>query len=148
MGASGKPKLSAVDSPSARPSRTGLNNQAASVHRHHTPSISKQAPQPTKAVLPSKKPCIACKSCGCISKISELAAPSTTPTTTPASSRRSVCCTPRASTKVKNTAPVAPAKAAPVKPSWASHSSEAGDTPKSVSATHTPSDAPAALPSK
>ena len=94
------------------------------------------------------KACIACKDSGTSSVISEANAPSTTPTITPASSRRRVCCTPRASSSVSSTAATAPAKAAPVRPRRCSHSVANGLTPNSASTTATPRVAPEALPSR
>ena len=105
---------------------------------------------------------MACSESGDTSKISEVHAPSTTPTTTPASSRRSVCCTPRANASVSSTANTAPAKAAPVSPRRTSQWLEYTDTamaalapptmpappPISASTVATPSDAPEALPSR
>ena len=65
-----------------------------------------------------------------------------------ASSRRSVCCTPLASSSVSSTAATAPTKAAPVSPMRANALVASGDTPNSIIASATPSDAPDALPSR
>ena len=135
-------------SPRARPSSTWLIIQAASALAASTAAITAQAAQPTNAVLPSMNDCMACMMSGVSSKISDVVAPSTTPTTTPASSRRSVCCTPLASSKVSSTAATAPMKAAPVSPMRANALVASGDTPNSIIASATPSDAPEALPSK
>ena len=75
-------------------------------------------------------------------------APSTTPTITPASSSRSVCCAPRASASVSSTAATAPRKAAPVRPSRTTHCVACAEKPKKVSARATPRPAPEALPSR
>ncbi|MNX33663.1 hypothetical protein D3C86_638930 [compost metagenome] len=77
-----------------------------------------------------------------------LAAPSTTPTITPASSSRRVCCTPRASVSVSSTAATAPTKAAPVSPRRITHCVLVTEPPNSISASATASDAPEALPSR
>ena len=98
------------------------------------------------------------------SSTSEVTAPSTTPTMTPASNRRSVCCTPRAKDRVSITASTAPAKAAPVRPrrtqtllentlaatlaSLTTLEPSMPALPMLASASATPSDAPEALPSK
>ena len=110
--------------------------------------MSTQAIQPTKAVLPSVKACMACRMSGEDSSTRSRSEPSTTPTITPASSRRSVCCTPRAKTSVSTTAPAAPRKAMPVMPMRASHCAAIGDTPNKAMATAPPSAAPEALPSR
>ena len=112
-GASGRPRLWAVASPRDRPSSTRPRHQAPMAVASSTASISAQAPQPMKEVLPSMKACMACMMSGFISSTSDAAAPSTTPTTTPASSRRMVLCTPWASTRVSSTARAAPAKPRP-----------------------------------
>ena len=80
--------------------------------------------------------------------MSELIAPNTTPTTTPANNKRKVCCTPRAKASVKKTATTAPINAAPVSPNRTTHSVANGLTPNTANATATPSEAPEALPSK
>ena len=116
MGATGRPRLSAVASPRLRPSSTRASNHAASTHTSHTLAIRQNEVQPTKAVDPSMKACMACSESGVKSNTRCVVAPSTTPTTTPASNRRSVWPTPRLSSKVSNTAATAPTKAAPVRP--------------------------------
>ncbi|MNL58538.1 hypothetical protein D3C87_1821840 [compost metagenome] len=58
-GASGRPRLNAVASPSARPSSTRLSDQATSSTTASTAAISAHAPQPTNEVLPSMKDCMA-----------------------------------------------------------------------------------------
>ena len=50
--------------------------------------ITKTDGQPTKPVVPSRKPCIACKVSGDSSVTSDVSAPSSMPTITPASSSR------------------------------------------------------------
>ena len=100
-----------------------------------------------KPALPRLKPCMDGMMSGAASVMRSLTAPSTTPTITPASSSRRVCCTPRASCSVSSTANTAPTKAAPVRPSLASHT-VAGATPNKARAEATPSDAPEALPSR
>ena len=94
------------------------------------------------------KPCMACKVSGEAMVTRSRPAPSTTPTITPASSRRSVCCTPLASVSVSTTPSTAPAKAAPVRPRRTSHCVANGEVPNKASAKATPSAAPEALPSK
>ncbi len=89
-----------------------------------------------------------CKNSGRASINSSLAAPRTTPTMTPASSRRSVCCTPLASSSVNNTPATAPAKAPKVTPSFAINSVASGDTPNNTRLRATPSEAPEALPNR
>ena len=94
------------------------------------------------------KACMACSESGDKSSTMWVMAPSTTPTTTPASSKRSVCCTPRANTSVSITANTAPTKAAPVKPKRTKNSVANGLPPNNANATATPNEAPEALPSK
>ena len=110
------------------------------------------------------KACIACKESGVNKSTKCVMAPSTTPTTTPASKRRSVCCTPCESASVSSTASTAPANAAPVSPRRTNTLPENTLTvallfimvppsmpappPIAASASATPSDAPEALPSK
>ena len=164
MGPSGSPRLRAVASPRLSPSSTRASSQAASAHSAHTDTISTQAVQPTKLVEPSMKACMACSDSGENSSTRCVMAPSTTPTTTPASSRRSVCCTPRESSSVSSTANTAPRKAAPVRPRRTQALLENTLTapppfimlapsmpappPIAASASATPSEAPEALPSK
>ena len=144
----GKPRLAAVASPSESPSSAELSSQANIRHSIQTTTITTHALQPTNPVLPSMNACMACMISGASIMISELIAPSTTPTITPASNRRKVCCTPRASSSVSSTAATAPAKAAPVRPRRTNHCAANGDTPNKTSASATPSEAPEALPSR
>ena len=140
------PKLRAVSSPKAKASSTRASGQASSRHRVRAAAMSAHAGQPTRPVLPSMKPCMACKTWGC-NKLSQLLrAPSTTPTITPASKSRKVCCTPRDRATVSSTAPKAPTKAAPVGPSGDCASD--APAPTRLSQIHTASVAPEALPSK
>ena len=108
--------------------------------------------------------CMACSDSGENSSTRCVMAPSTTPTTTPASSRRSVCCTPRESSSVSSTASTAPANAAPVSPRRTQTLLENTLTaiplfimlapsmppapPMAARAMATPSEAPEALPSR
>ena len=111
------------------------------------------------------KACMACRESGENSSTSCVMAPSTTPTTTPASSRRKVWPTPRESTRVSSTATTAPMKAAPVRPSRTQALLENTLTatplfimlpppsmpaapPSAASASATPSAAPEALPNR
>ena len=145
---SGTPKLCAVASPKLSASSTRAKTQAKAKHRASTVAIVAQALQLTNAVEPSMKPCMACSTCGCSSEINDVTAPSTTPTTTPANNRRSVCCTPRASSSVSTTASTAPTKAAPVRPKPSQAVMAQALPPHKLKYTPTPSDAPEALPSK
>ncbi len=88
---SGRPRLSAVASPSARPSSTGLNTQASPMQNNQVSAITAQADHPTYPVLPNMKACMFCSRSGRASMIRSFTEPSTTPTITPASSSRSVC---------------------------------------------------------
>ena len=115
-GVTRSPRLLAVSSPRLKPSSKALSRHEGSQQSNNTQAINTQEAPLTMPVLPNKKDCMAGNNCGCVALSNEVNAPSTTPTTTPASNKRKVCCTPRANSKVSNTAPQAPAKAAPVKP--------------------------------
>ena len=164
IGPSGRPKLRAVASPRLKPSSTRANNQATKTQSDQTEAIKPKEVQPTKLVEPSMKACMACKESGENNNTICVKAPSTTPTTTPASNKRSVCCTPLANSKVNKTAKTAPPNAAPVKPSRTQTLLEKTLTatplfimlpkpnmpppPSAASASATPNEAPEALPNK
>ena len=164
MEATGKPRLRAVVSPRLRPSSTRPSAQAMATPSNQTTPINPHAAQPAKAVEPNINDCMACKDSGENNKTNWVAAPKTTPTTTPASNKRKVCCTPRDKTRVSNTAKTAPTKAAPVNPRRTSKLPEytlkvlpalimvppnmPPAPPMASSASATPSAAPEALPSK
>ena len=99
------------------------------------------------------KACRPRKASGHATVTRSLSAPSITPTTTPASSRRRVCIAPLASTSVSDTPASAPTKAAPTTLTCSTQAAVA--TPMAVppaaaaaSTSTTPRLAPAALPSR
>ena len=117
MAASGRPRLRAVASPRLSPSSTGLSIQPVRTATARLNAMRAQPDQPTMAVDPSMKACMAGSVWGDNWLSNDASAPRTTPTTTPASSRRRLSWTPCASARVIATAASAPAKAAPVSPS-------------------------------
>jgi hypothetical protein len=121
---SGSPKLRAVDSPKLKPSSNLASPHDKITQISQTPNMSWQEVSPTKAVEPNINDCITCIAWGDNKTINEVAAPSTTPTTTPDNNKRSELDTPRANVKVNNTAKMAPQKADPVKPNRINQSEE------------------------
>ena len=106
-----------------------------------------------KDVVPSMKTCLPRKASGEARVTSSDTADSSTPTTTPASSRTRGCDVPRASTRVNATPPSAPAKAAPTRPVRSSRPAVARpmnspSRPPAASTSTTPRPAPAAEPSR
>ena len=104
-------------------------------------------------MLPSRKACLPRKASGAALVTRSLTADSTTPTTTPASSSRVVCCAPRAKVSVSSTPSSAPANAALTRPMRAMASAVARLIAWPLSAlaastSTTPSDAPEAEPSR
>mmetsp|Transcript_26229 Transcript_26229/g.61994 ORF Transcript_26229/g.61994 Transcript_26229/m.61994 type:complete len:225 (-) Transcript_26229:3178-3852(-) len=148
ISASRMPSDLAVASPSVSASSAGLASRPSSAASTPAVAITATLCQPSRPVLPSKKACIARSVSGTCSVVRLVSAFSTTPTTTPASSRRRVCSTPRASSSVRPTPTRVPMKATPVSPTAASSDALGLATPVSASATATASSAPEALPSR
>src|SRR5574343_1587811 len=83
-----KPRLAAVASPKTKPSNTRLHAVAKAVHTAQTTAIKPTDNQPTNPVDPNQNACMPWRMSGDTKVTIDVSAPNTTPTTTPANSRR------------------------------------------------------------
>ena len=147
------PRLTALSSPSVNASSARAWRWATTSSSTRPAAINASAFQPRKLVLPSMKACLPRKASGEATVMRSLNAPSNTPTTTPASSRRRVCTAPRASVRVMATPINAPRKATVTSPTRSSQTTVDRlmvEPPRAAAASTstTPRPAPAALPNR